>query len=347
MTAPASPAAGAPSPLVLLEMIGGAWMSQSIFVAVKLGIPDLLAGGPRTSDDLAASVGAHAGALYRLLRGLASLGLCTESGERVFELTPLGGYLRTGVPGSVRAWALHWGGALWPAWSTLLHGVRTGESVRPLAGRAKGFDTLALNPEASKIFNDAMADIVRLIAASLIQEYDFSGIRTLVDVGGGNGVLLAAILRAYPAVRGVLFDLPHVVEGARAPFEAGVADRLEIAAGSFFESVPEGGDAYCLKSVIHDWDDERSLTILRNCRRAVPREGRLLLIERVLPGRMEARAEHRGVAASDLNMLVAIGGRERTAADYRTLLDASGFALQRIVPIGAYYSAIEAAPVDR
>lgn len=338
----------APSPLALLDMISGAWMSQAIFVAARLGIADRLADGPRTSDELAASVGAHADALYRLLRGLVSLGLCRESDGRVFELTPLGGWLRTDGARSLRAWALFWGEALWPAWGTLLHAVKTGQSVRPLASRTKGFEDLAFKPEASKTFNDAMTGIARLIAASLIKAYSFSGIHRLVDVGGGSGELLAAILRAYPSLRGVLFDLPHVVQSAGAHLQAaGVADRCEIAGGSFLDGVPEGGDAYCLKSVIHDWDDHRSQTILERCRRVLPPEGRLLVIERVLPEAIGACAEHRGAAASDLNMLVAIGGRERTEAEYRTLLGSAGFALTRTMPIAAYYSVIEATPIDR
>jgi hypothetical protein len=329
-------------------MINAAWMSQAIFVAARLGIADRLADGPRTSDELAAAVGAHGDALYRLLRGLASLGLCRESDGRLFQLTPLGGWLRSEGPRSLRAWALFWGEALWPAWGTLIHSVKTGQSIRPLASRTKGFENLALKPEASRTFNDAMAGMARLIAASLIDAYSFSDIHRLVDVGGGYGELLAAILRAYPSLHGVLFDLPHVVDGAGAHLRAaGVADRCEIAGGSFLDRVPEGGDAYCLKSVIHDWDDLHSHTILEHCRRVIPPGGKLLLIERILPDMIDTCAEHRGAAASDLNMLVAIGGRERTEREYRELLGSAAFTLTRTVPIAAYYSVIEAAPVDR
>jgi hypothetical protein len=345
MTARDPTASGADSPLALLEMINSGWMAQAIHVAARLGIADRLAEGPRSCDELAASVGAHPGALRRLLRGLASLGLCREAADGAFALTPLGEHLRADAPGSLRSLALFFGGSLWPAWGALVHCVKTGKRARSLGSREGAFEHLAQRPEAARVFDAAMVEVARLIADSLVRGYDFSGIGRIVELGGGHGALLVAILRAHPAMRGVLFDLPHVVDGARAHLEAaGVADRCEVVPGSFFESVPSGADAYLLKSVIHDWDDERSLAILENCRRAMPEKGgRLLLVERIVPERMEACAEHRVVAASDLNMLVATEGRERTEAEYRALLGSAGLELTRSVPIGAGYSVIEAA----
>ncbi len=330
--------------MALLDLINSSWMSQAIYVAARLGIAELLADGPKTSDELAGSVGAHAGALHRLLRGLTALGLCAERLDGAFVLTPLGSYLRAGVAGSVRSWALHWGGTLWPVWGTLLHSVRTGKSVRAPVTRKEGFDSLAQSPESAKVFNEAMVDISRLVAEGLVRGYDFSGIGCLVDVGGGYGELLVAILRANPMMRGVLFDLPHVVEGAREHIEAaGLAERCEVVPGSFFERVPGGADAYLLKSILHDWNDDRGLAILGNCRQAIASRGKLLVVERVLPERMQPSAEHRWMAASDLNMLVALAGRERTEAEYRALFRSTGFELTRIVPAGVYFSVIEAA----
>jgi hypothetical protein len=332
----------AASPTALLEMITSGWMSQAVHVAARLGVADHLAAGPRRSDDLARSLGAHADSLHRLLRGLTALGLCTERADGAFELTALGGYLRTGVTGSVRAYAAFWGGSLWPIWGALLHSVRTGRNPRALVSRTDGFGSLAQDPESASVFNRAMADVARLVADGVARAYDGSRLRRIVDVGGGHGDLLAAMLRANPAARGVLLDLPHAVAGARAHLEAvAVADRCEVVAGSFFESVPGGGDAYLLKSVLHDWDDERSLEILTACRRAMAGQGTLLVVERVMPDRMQASAEHRWLAASDLNMMVVLGGRERTASEFRALLDAAGFRLARIVPAALHYSVIE------
>jgi hypothetical protein len=344
MIAREQPANEGPSPMVLLEMISGGWMSQAIYVAAKLGVADRLAEGPKSGDELATIIGAHPDALSRLMRGLTSLGLCREQDGGVFELTPLGNYLRAGVTGSLRSSALHWGGTLWPIWGTLLHSVQTGQRMRPLLGRTEGFADLADKPEVARVFSEAMADITRLIAQTVVESYDFSGIGQIVDVGGGYGELLVAVLRAHPTMRGILFDLPHVVEDARVRIEAaGLAERCEAVPGDFFASVPRGAAAYLLKSILHNWNDDRGLQILQNCRRAMVGQGKLLLVERVLPERMQPCLEHRGVAASDLNMLVAMAGRERTGADFRALLGRAGFALTRTVQIGAHFSVIEAA----
>jgi hypothetical protein len=337
-----SGARDAAGPVALLEMIQSGWMSQAIHVAARLGIADVLARGPRTSAELAACVGAHPDSLFRLLRALTTLGLCAERDDGAFELTPLGSHLRSGGESSVRALALHWGGSMWPIWGTLLHSVKTGQSPRALVTRKESFESLAQDSEAMRVFNDAMTEISRLMAEGVVRGYDFSRIGRLVDVGGGHGELLGAILKANPGMRGVLFDLPRVLDGAREHLEAvGVADRCEVVPGSFFESVPGGADAYLLKSVLHDWNDDRAAVILTNCRRAMAGRGRLLVVERVLPERMETSAEHRFMAASDLGMMIAVSGRERTEAEFRALFRATGFAATRIARAAVHYSVIE------
>jgi hypothetical protein len=329
-------------PMTLLEMISSSWMSQAIYVAARLGIADVLAQGPRTSEEMASAIGAHADSVFRLLRALTTLGLCAEQDNGVFELTPLGSYLRTGIEPSVRSFALHWGGSMWPMWGTLLHSVKTGKSPRALITRKESFESLAQSPDALRAFNDAMTEISTLMAEGLVRGYDFSGIGRIVDVGGGHGELLGAILGANPGMRGVLFDLPHVLEGVRKHLEAvGVAERCETVPGSFFESVPSGADAYLLKSVLHDWNDNRAAVILTNCRRAMAGRGKLLVVERILPERMQQSAEHRWMAASDLGMMVAVSGRERTEADFRALFCSTGFTATRIARAAVYFSVIE------
>src|SRR5262249_29450680 len=308
-----------------------------------LGIADVLARGPRTSVELASVTDADAGSLHRLLRALTALGLCAELDDGRFQLTALGHHLRSGIAGSVRSFAMHWGGSMWPLWGGLLHRVRTGKNARSLLTRQDSFETLGQNSEAVRVVSEAMAEVSRLLARGLIRCYDFSGFRCVVDVGGGRGELLEAILRATPGLHGVLFDRPLVVEDARRRLEAaGLTGRCEVVSGSFFDAVPQGADVYLLKSVLHDWDDDRAATILANCRRAVAGDGRLLVVERVLPESMRPCSGHRFLAASDLGMMVAVGGRERTEAEFRTLFQASGFVVTRIADAGVHYSLIEA-----
>ena len=202
------------SPLALLELIAGGWTTQALHVAARLGIADRLADGPRSAAALADALGAHAESLHRLLRALTALGVTAEPERGVFALTPLGAHLRADAPGSVRSWALFWGGSLWPIWATLVHSVRTGTSPRALVTRREGFDSLAQQPEAARVFNDAMAEMTRLIAEPVVRASDCAGVRCLVDVGGGRGELLAAFLKAHPGMRGVLFDLPQALAGA-------------------------------------------------------------------------------------------------------------------------------------
>jgi hypothetical protein len=331
--------------LGVLELINNGSLSQAACVAAELRIPDLLAGEPKHVDELARATGSHARSLHRLLRALTSLELCNEDDDGYFSLTPTGSLLRTDVPHSLRFWTLWWGTHQWSVWGNLLYSVRTGESARKLTTGTDDFGHLVCSSEIAALFNRAMAEFTRLVAAETLRVYDFAGLRRIVDVGGGYGVLLASILDGYPTARGVLFDLPHAVEGARTHLaSAGVADRCACIAGDFFDSVPSGGDAYLLKAVIHDWNDERCTAILRNCRGAMSDGGKLLIIERVMPARVKASSAHRAITRADLNMLVALTGRERTEAEFCALLDSSGFRLANVIATGVEYSIIEALP---
>ena len=274
-----------PPRLQLTRLILSLWAPQSIHTAAALRIPDFLANGPRRSDELAQAAGAHPGALYRLMRALVALELCIQTEDGAFALTPMGDYLRSDSPDSARSWALLMGGRyVWHGWECLVDCVRTGEPAPKLLGEKETFEAMAADPEGAAIFYQAMVEVTRQAVEAIIKAYDFSGVRTVVDVGGGYGVLLAAILSTYPEMRGKVFDLPHCQEGAaRLLAECGVAGRGEFVTGSFFESAPAGADAYILKSVIHDWDDEQSLKIFRKCRAAMNNGARLLVIEPTVP----------------------------------------------------------------
>jgi SAM-dependent methyltransferase len=326
----------------LLDIIGGSWMSQAVYVAAELRIADLLAGGPKRVDELAKAAGCHPPSLARLMRGLASLGICVEWEDGRFDLTPMGSLLRSDAPDSLRSWAIVWGKLQWPVWGNLLHSVRTGESARTLVLGTKGYEHLARDAEAATVFNRAMTEVTRLVANEVARVYDFSGARRIVDVGGGYGQLVTAILKAHPKARGVVVDMPHASEAAKLyARDAGVAERCEFVAGDFFESVPPGGDAYLLKSVLHNWNDEKSALILRNCGRAMPRGAKLLLVERIFPARLDVSPAHQAVARSDLNMLVGPGGHERTEVEFRNLLGAAGFTPVEVFATSTEFSIIE------
>jgi SAM-dependent methyltransferase len=329
----------------LLECVTSSWMAQAIYVAAELRIADLLAEGPRTSEDLAAVTGANAPSLHRLLRALTTIEICREREDGSFEITPMGSLLGADVPGSLRSWTIWWGTHLWRVWGNLLYSVKTGESARKLLIGTDDFKHLEQDSEAAAVFNQALVELTRLTSESIVRIYDFSALKRIMDVGGGYGELLIAILRASPATSGVLFDLPHAIEGGKRRFEkAGLASRCEFLEGNFFESVPSGADAYILKSIIHDWDDRNSKLILENCRRAMVEGGRLLLIERVLPDRLEVLTDHQAVVRSDLTMLVAQGAKERTESEFQDLLSSAGFRVTRVLPIGMTFSIIESFP---
>jgi orsellinic acid C2-O-methyltransferase len=331
--------------LDLMALIGDGALSKVACVAAELRIPDLLASGPKHADALAHASESHAPSLHRLLRALVSLDLCAEREDGSFALTPMGSLLRTDVADSLRSRTLYLGLYQGVAWAHLLRSVKTGESARKLANGAGYSGHLERDPDAAGIFNGAMMELTRLVATRVVQSYDFAGARRIVDVGGGYGTMLAAVLEAYPSLHGVLFDRPHAIDGARAHLaSAGVADRCELIAGDFFDSVPGDTGVYLLKAVIHDWNDEQSIAILRNCRGAMAGDARLLIVERILPARFEACPLHRAIARVDLVMLVERGGRERTEAEFRTLLDASGFDLARIFQTDFEYSVMECVP---
>src|SRR5262245_35561838 len=333
-----------PPPFVtLFQMVTGYYISRALYVAAKLGIADLLQHGARPYDELARQTGTHAPSLYRLLRLLASAGVFAEQEKGHFALTPIGVYLQTEVPGSLHAIALQFAGP-WhqQGWSDLLHRVQTGGIAFDHLFGMGLFPYLAHHPDEAAIFDAAMTAFSTQTASAVVAAYDFSPFRTIVDVGGGHGTLLTAILQATPAARGILFDLPHVVEGAKEQIEAaGLAERCAVVGGDFFAAVPSGGDAYILSVVIHDWDDERSLTILKNCHRAMNKNGRLLLAELVLPARIDQSPTSQIIVGSDVNMLVLAGGRERTEAEFRVLFEAGGFQLTKIIPTQGLASVVE------
>lgn len=327
----------------LLEIVNSGWMTQAVYVAAALGIPDRLGTQATSVDDLARACRAHSPSLGRLMRALAALDLCRAREDGRFELTATGALLRSDVTDSLRHWALHWGESLWPLWGRLLHSVRTGESARDPAVDRESFAHLDRNPAAAATFNRAMQELTRLDTAHIVRACHFGAADHVVDVGGGQGELLAAILSANPGTRGTLLELGHAIDAARDRMEeAGVANRCDIVVGDFFASVPRGGDTYVLKSVVHDWDDARAGTILRNCRAAMHARATLRLVERIVPERIEASPSHRALARADLNMLVGRGGRERTEGEYRVLLDAAGLRVERILDAGPVFSIVVA-----
>ncbi|GAA4884772.1 methyltransferase [Pseudonocardia benzenivorans] len=329
----------------LLEIVNSAWMPQALRAAAELGVPDLLADGPRTAADVAEATGAHAASLHRLLRALVTIDVLTEDGEGGFALTPMGGLLRADVDGTVRSWAIYQGRDVWDEWGLMPEAVRTGRSGREIAHGAGGFAPLRDDPRRAATFNSAMAELTRLSARAVVAGHDFGRYRRVADIGGGYGELLGTILRAHPGSTGILFDLPHAVDAAAGHLDGmGVRDRCEIVSGSFFEEVPTGADLYVLKSVLHDWDDDRAAEILAVVRRAIGPGARLLLVERLMPDRMRAVPEHRLLARADMNMLVAHAAPERTEGQWRALLGSAGFDVVAVTPIPGAATAIEAVP---
>jgi SAM-dependent methyltransferase len=320
-----------PPPAVAMARLAATfWASRAVQVTAKLGLADLLAGGPRPPADLADATGTDPDALYRLLRALAGLGVFATDAEGRFRLTRMGECLRTDMPGSVHGFAVMLGEPeSWRPWGELEHSIRTG---RPAFDRVFGepiFDYFSKHPEAARLFDEGMSSRSAQEAAAFVAAYDLSGVVTVVDVAGGRGGLLAAVLRVNAGARGVLFDLPHVTEGAREALAvAGLTDRCHVEAGNFFERVPEGGDVYLLHKVVHDWEDDRARAILANCRAAMRPGGRLLMLEAVVP---PGDAPHLSKLL-DMTMMVLPGGRERTTLEYEALLASAGLRLVRVVP---------------
>jgi O-methyltransferase domain/Dimerisation domain len=310
-------------------MVRASWVSAALHTAVELRIPDLLADGPRFAEDLAEASGAAPDPLRRLLRTLAAHEVVAERADGRFEKTAISDLLREDVPG-LRSLLLMYGHPVWwAAWGAMAHAIRTGETAFSKVHGDELFAYMKRDAEMNALFNRVMTEGSVRLAAEIVAACDFTPFGTVVDLGGGQGWLLSAILAAVPAARGILFDQPHVVETARPVLaERGVAERCEVVGGSFFESVPGGGDAYTMKWIIHDWDDDDATKILRNVRAVMPSGARLFVFDRVLPAQMTGN-DHLAQQGtlSDLNMLVNVTGRERTEAEFRELFQASGFSL--------------------
>jgi len=326
----------------MFDLVTAGWTAQAIGVAAELGVPDAVAAGARPVEEIATEVGADAQTLYRLLRALAGRGIFAELAGRRFAPTELSETLRTGVPGSMRAWAVMLAAPFHQAaWSGLAHSVRTGEPAFDHVHGQGAFAYLTAHPDDGRVLNDAMTAASAGAMASVVAAYDFGAYGTVVDVGGGQGALIAAILAAYPDVHGVLFDLPGVIADAGGPLaDAGVESRCDLVGGDVFAGAPSGGDVYVLSNVLHDWDDDSCVRILAACHTAMNPGGRVLLAEAVLadgPGPDQTKW-------FDLEMLVMGTGRQRTEEEFRKLFGRAGFALTRIVPTGAPFDLVEAVP---
>jgi hypothetical protein len=329
-----------PPSAVMFALILGRFVSHLIYVAAKLDIADHLKDGPCTAEELATAANVQAPALYRVLRALASVGVFAETHDRRFKLTPLAVTLRKTVPGSMHAVALMLGEKYQDdAWRQLLRGLKTGEVPFLEAYGIPYFEYLEKHPEDLKVFGEAMTSVSTIENPAIATAYRFSGIRTLVDVGGGNGSLLATILKANPKLKGVLFDQPSVITRAkqdRHVTEKGIAERCKLEYGNFFEAVPPNGDAYMMKRTLHDWDDERCARILANCRAAMSKQGRVLVVDAVIaPGNGPDRGK-----LLDMQMLV-IGGRERTKEEFANVFRSAGLKLTRVVPTKCPLSIVE------
>ena len=343
------PGRGEPTPeeraaaAAVLRMIWGLHVSRAVYAVTELGIADRLADGPVSSGELAAATGADEPSLYRVLRLLAGLGVFSEVRPGSFSLTVLGDRLRSGAPASMRSWALLHGRVAGRPFEHILHVLRTGQPGFDAAYGMPLFEYLPGHPEDAAVFDAAMLERTAAFAPSVAAGYDFSDVRTVADVGGGRGILLAEILRRHRHLQGTLFELPDVAAGAGAVLaEAGVAERCEVVAGDFFDGVPVGADCYILANVLHDWDDARAAEILAGCRKAVTRHGRVLVVERLIPDDPDQAVP---VLLSDINMLVlSPGGRERTNGEYGTLLRAAGLRPGPIRPVTFPYGIIEGLP---
>jgi hypothetical protein len=332
------------APVELLRLATGYQVAQAIYVAARLGLADRLGDGPKTAEELARETDTHVPSLFRLLRALAAFGVVREIDPDRFALTALGTCLQAEAPHSVRDAVLMTGREhSWQMWLDLLHAVQTGESAcTHLFGIPNSFDYDTQHPEMGAIVNAGFVASGRIAAQAVLAAYDFSASGTVVDVAGNQGHLLAAILRKFPSLRGVLFDQPHVVAEAGPWLERmGIAERCTVVVGDFFAEIPPGGDTYLLMRIIHDWEDAEALAILRNCHRAMRPQATLLLVERVLPDHITPSATAQEQTLADLNMLVQTGGKERTEGEYRALFEAAGFALARIIPTQTAYGVVE------
>src|SRR5258706_2785024 len=333
-----------PVPSILLRTRESFIRQQTLYVAAELGVADRLEEGWRSAAELARELKVKEDALYRALRLLASQGIFEENNARAFRNTEVSNFLRTGVPGSMRSLFIFWGSDFtYPPFGQIIHSMETGEPSRTFLSGTDGFEHLRRDPELARIFDDAMTNVSQLSAPAIAKAYDFGAWGSLMDVGGGSGILLSHILRAHPGLRGVLADQEHVLARARERGYLGgdLAARTTMEPCNFFEHVPPGCKAYLMKSVIHDWDDDQSRIILANCRRAIPDDGVLLL------ARWDLRVETVPSNGKfiDIAMLLLTGGRERSEDEDRELLASTGFRLNRVVPTAAQMAVTEAFPV--
>jgi SAM-dependent methyltransferase len=324
---------------LLFQLASGYWISQAIYVAAKLGIADFLKEGPQSASEIALATRADKNAVYRLMRALCAVGAFRTAGVDKFAVAALGMPLQSNVPGSLRAMVITLGETDYAAWTHLLESVKTGTAGFPLMFGAEMFDYLGQDVEAGTIFNHAMSDYSALSSCAVLLSYDFSATRSLVDVGGGCGRLLTRILHMYPSMQGTLFDMPPVVAAAQEILSSDPCrERCALVPGSFLDFVPPGADAYVLSSVIHDWNDEQAIKILRNCRRAMRRHSKIVMLECVVPAGEQASFSK----VLDLNMLVMNGGCERIAKEFREIFDAAGLKMTRIIPTLSPLSVLEA-----
>ena len=324
----------------MFQMITGFWTSCCIYVAAQLNIPDLLAEKPKTALQLSVETKTHASSLYRLLRTLSSVGVFYENEKSEFELTPLGNTLRADVPGSLKFHAIMNLRYHYSAWGNLLEAVKTGETAFDNLHKMSAWEYYEKDKEGSENFNKAMSGVTQMVIPHILAAYDFTQFKSIVDVGGGNGALLCAILKKSEKSMGVVFDMAHAKQQALANIKLNnLQERCAFEEGSFFEHLPEGASAYMTKSVLHDWDDEQSKKILSKVREAMPQGSKLLLIENVIP----ARNIPHPAKLMDMNMLVMTGGRGRTASDWQELVEDAGLAFSKIIPLQSpMYSIIEA-----
>jgi len=332
------------SPVVSLrELMNGMRVTQLIYVASKLGIADLLKDGSKSVDELASKVGAHPRALYRVLRALAGIGVFAEVGDRKFELTALGEPLQDRVPGSVRARAIMNGEEVfWKPWGDLLNCVKTGDTPFNRVFGMSRLEYRERNAEVGTNFNKAMSAATVPTANAVVEAYDFSGVNRVIDLAGGRGALIAAILKRYPHVQGVLTDLPAVANEAEAFIESeGLEDRCETIGGDYYKSIPSGGDIYLLKSVIESEPDDGAVDLLKNCRRAMGNHARLLIVEPI----MSPHGSPSPANVFDVHMMVMGGGLLRTEEEYGALFEKAGFRVNRVLPTSSQASIIEGAPV--
>ena len=348
MDATWQPSTDLPPALALRQLIFGHRVTQIIATAVRLGLADRLNDIPQRAADLAPHVQADARALHRLLRALASVGVVAEVEHGGFTLTPIGTCLQTDASSGIRSWVLAESAAYFQqAWGSLQHAVQTGTPAFDHSLGMTFYQYVAQHPDVGRSFSQAMGEVTTVLADAIAATYDFAAVQQVVDVGGGYGKLLATILQTYPSVRGVLFDVPSVIAGAGATMAAaGVADRCDLIAGDFFERVPAGGEAYLLSRVLMDYDDDRSVQLLRNCRRAMAAQGRVLIIQLLLPppDRETMPDMLFEGAMSDLNMLILGRGAERSEVEYRTLLEVAGFMVTQVIPTRSLMSIVEGRP---